>query len=173
MLTTKDIERAIARRDFRKFVAQTWRNYQPNRFHDVLCRKLQQFYNDLNEGKQPKLLITVPPRHGKSWIASQRFPVWVLGHNPEWEIIMASYSSSLATEHSRMARRLLSVDKLSGEPELAADIFRKLRLNPNKQSMDSWETIEGGRFSAMGLLGSATGKGCNVLIIDDPIKGFE
>ena len=173
MITLHDIRRAEARRYFREFVAMTWPNYIPNRFHDVLCARLQTFYQQLVAGDMPKLLVTIPPRHGKSWIASQRFPVWVLGQQPDLEIIMASYSSLLATDHSRMARRLLNVDKETGAMEPAADIFRGLRLDERKRGVENWYTTKGGKFRALGMLGSATGAGASLLVIDDPIKGFE
>jgi len=87
--------------------------------------------------------------------------------------MIASYASSLATDHSRMARKMLAVNEAMDEVEPAADIFRGLRIDPSKKSVDNWYTTKGGKFRALGMLGGATGTGADLLVIDDPIKGFE
>lgn len=173
MLTVDDLRYSIARDSFRYFVELTWPNYIPNRFHDVLCAKLQRFYERMIAGEAPKMLVTTPPRHGKSWIASQRFPVWVMGHHPDIEIIMASYSSRLASSHSERARALVLPDKKRGEMAIASKVFPDFRINENKTAIDYWKTTANGAYSAIGMLGSASGYGAGLLVIDDPLKGYE
>lgn len=111
-------------------------------------------------------MVNVPPRHGKSAIVSERFPVWTMGHHPDWQFLAASYAASLSEKFSRKARALVR------EP-ITQTAFPGLKLNPEKQGVEEWETTTGGVYKAMGVGGPATGSGANVLLIDDPVKGYE
>lgn len=114
----------------------------------------------------PRLMLLMPPRHGKSELASRMFPAWHLGRNPDHEIIAASYNVSLAMTFSRKVKEVIE------DPNYQS-VF-STRLNPNHQSSEEWgiENARGG-YVAAGVGGGITGKGCNVLVIDDPIKNAE
>ena len=105
----------------------------------------------------------MPPRHGKSTLASVAFPAWHLGKNPEHEFISCSYSGSLAMNFSRKVRQQLR------EPNFK-NVFSGVSLDPSSQSVESWNTTKGGGYVAAGVGGGITGKGAHVLVIDDPVK---
>jgi Uncharacterized protein conserved in bacteria len=158
------IQREKARRHLLDFTKQTHPNYKAGWFHHVLCRKLVKFLRDIEDGKQPRLMIMAPPRHGKSAIVSERFPVFALGHHPDWQIMSASYSASIAEKFSRKARAIAKEKNVQA-------IFPNLRLDTDRTAVEEWETTEGGVYKAIGVGGSGTGAGANILSIDDPIKG--
>jgi len=120
----------------------------------------------IEKGENKRLMIFLPPRHGKSLLSSVYFPTWVLGRNPDKEIIVASYSAELAGEFGLKARDVVSlpVYNLIFEHKLRDDISAKTRW--------SFENSKGG-YTAVGFGGSITGRGADILIIDDPIKSRE
>jgi predicted phage terminase large subunit-like protein len=127
---------------------------------------LERFSDDVAKGLSPRLMILMPPRHGKSELASRMFPAWHLGRHPDHEIIAASYNVSLAMTFSRKVKEVLE------DPNYQS-VF-STRLNPNHQSSEEWgiENDRGG-YVAAGVGGGITGKGCNILLIDDPLKNAE
>jgi predicted phage terminase large subunit-like protein len=111
-------------------------------------------------------MLFMPPRHGKSQIASIDFPAWYLGRNPTHEVIACSYSASLAMNFSRKVRAQLRT------PEFTA-VFPACQLDPEVQAAEGWQTTEGGGYLPAGVSGPITGKGAHVLVIDDPVKNRE
>lgn len=101
-----------------------------------------------------------------SELASIRFPAWYLGHNPDHEMIAASYSLDLPMGFSRKVRGLVRSTEYSG-------LFPDTALDPDSQSVEAWRTTRGGGYVAVGVGGPLTGRGCHVLTIDDPIKNME
>jgi predicted phage terminase large subunit-like protein len=119
-------------------------------------------------------IIEMPPRHGKSVTVSRLFPTWHIGNNPDHRIMMVGYGASLAEKHSRYARNLMKTQQY--EAVFAAVdsngiIYKRVELAQDSKSVQEWdlEGYEGGA-SALGIGGAATGKGANILIVDDPIK---
>ncbi len=127
---------------------------------DVLDRALM----DVSEGRIKRLIVTMPPRHGKSERVSKKFPAWHIGKNPNDEIILASYALSLSRDNNRIARDTF-VDR--------SDLFG-VSISSARQSAESWG-IEGyrGGVNAAGVGGPITGKGARIAIIDDPLKNAE
>ena len=158
--------RTLARRRLLQFIKRMKPDYQAGWIHHDICRRLERFMDDVEAGKSPRLMLFMPPRHGKSLIASDMFPSWLLGKHPEWEIIAASYAVSLPIEFSRFIR-----DRMKDEAYQA--LFPKVNLRPDSQNAERWKTKEGGGYVAAGIGGGITGKGAHVLIIDDPIKDAE
>lgn len=115
----------------------------------------------------PRLMLLMPPRHGKSELASRMFPAWHLGRHPDHEIIAVSYNVGLALTFSRKVKEVID------DPSYQS-IF-STRLNPNHQAAEEWslETPARGGYVAAGVGGGITGKGAHVLIIDDPVKNAE
>lgn len=142
------------------------RDYRAGWVHRDIATRLEQFSADVRAEKSPRLMLLVPPRHGKSTLASQIFPSWHLGHYPWHEIINVGYNLELPTRFSRRVRELVS----SREYEA---IFPGTRLDSKSQSVEAWLTTEKGGFTAAGVGGGITGKGAHVLIVDDPIKNME
>lgn len=137
-------------------------SYYPNWHHDMIAEKLM----EVEQGKCKRLIIQQPPRSGKSRLASELFPSWVLGRKPNTEIMLASYSESLAKDFSGRSKDLANDD-------LYHAIFGK-KLRRDRRSKGNWQ-LQGasqgkGGMRAVGLNGSITGKGANIFIIDDPIR---
>lgn len=114
-----------------------------------------------------RLIVAMPPRHGKSLTVSRFYPAWHIGRNPDHRIILVSYGSSLAEKHSRYVRNLIAAPAYR-------EVFPHIALAPDSKAVDAWDVAghEGG-MDALGIGGAATGKGAHVLVIDDPIKNRE
>ena len=161
-----EVKRELARRNLIRFVEHFNSRYKSGWVHYEICRALEQFSQDVVDEKNPRLILTVPPRHGKSEIASRRFAAWHLGHNPHHEFIQCSYSGALAFSFSRATRQVMR------DPEYE-HLFPNARLSPDTQSVENWLTTEGGGFLAAGVGGPITGRGAHCLVIDDPVKNQE
>jgi predicted phage terminase large subunit-like protein len=157
--------RVLTRKRMLPFVERFNPDYIAGWVHKDICRRLEQFSQDVVDKKSPRLMLFMPPRHGKSTLASVSFPAWHLGRNPDHEFISCSYSGSLAMTFSRKVRNLLR------EPSYKTTF--KTRLDPESQSAEAWLTSVGGGFVAAGVGGGITGKGAHILVIDDPVKNRE
>ncbi len=158
-------ERELVRRRLLPFIKRHNDAYMPGWVHADICMRLEKFAQDIENGLSPRLMITMPPRHGKSEIGSKTFPSWYLGRNPTHEVITCSYSGDLAEDFSRKCRDLLDTDKFKAA--------FKTRLSPDTKSVKKWMTTEGGGFTAAGVGGPITGRGAHLGIIDDPVKNRE
>ncbi|CAB4128449.1 Archaeophage PsiM2, terminase large subunit [uncultured Caudovirales phage] len=134
--------------------------WKPAKHLELLCDTLQR----VSKGDLKRVIVTMPPRHGKSEVVSKKFPAWHLGRNPNDEIILASYSIDLSRSFSRIARETL---------QGSSDVF-SVRLDPNHSTAESWG-LQGkrGGLVAAGVGGSITGRGARIAIVDDPIKNAE
>lgn len=159
-------KRVLCRKRLLPFVERTSPDYHAGWVHKDICQRLEKFSEQVANKESPRLMLFMPPRHGKSTLASIAFPAWHLGRHPDHEFISCSYSGSLAMNFSRKVRQLLR------EP-VYKNIFEKTRLNKDSQSVESWNTDEGGGYVAAGVGGGITGKGAHVLLIDDPVKNRE
>ena len=128
---------------------------------DLLCQALE----DVEAGRCKRLIVCMPPRHGKSELISKSFPSWCIGKNPDREIILASYGAELAEGFSRLNREKLR--------EFGQDIFG-IRISRESAAVGRWgiEGHRGGMF-AVGVQGPITGRGGHIVIIDDPVKGAQ
>lgn len=160
------VKRILARRRLLQFVQLTHGNYDAGWVHDDICRRLEKFSADVAAKKSPRLMLLMPPRHGKSELASIRFPGWHLGQYPEHEMINVGYNMELPMIFSRKVR------ELARDP-VYQSVFPGMELNPDSQSIEKWNTTKDGGFTAAGVGGGITGKGAHILIIDDPIKNQE
>ncbi len=140
--------------------------YDAGWVHQDIARRLERFSDDVAKGLSPRLMILMPPRHGKSELASRMFPAWHLGRCPDHEIIACSYNVSLAMSFSRKVKEVLH------DPSYQS-VF-ETRLHPDFQANEEWG-VSGtrGGYVAAGVGGGITGKGAHVLLIDDPIKNAE
>lgn len=134
--------------------------WKPARHLDFLCRKLEA----VERGEIKRLIVTMPPRHGKSELISKSFPSWCLGKHPDWDIMITSYGAALAEAHSEVCRNRFA--------EFAPEIFG-VSLSKGSSSVSEWG-VEGhrGTVVAAGVDGALTGKGAHIAIIDDPIKNM-
>ena len=149
-------QRVLARRRLLQFTQMTHPAYSAGWVHDDICRRLERFSREIAEKKSPRLMLLLPPRHGKSELASIRFPAWHLGHNPTHEIINVGYNLELPMRFSRKVREIMR------DPQYKA-IFPEAQLDPDSQSAEAWNTTKGGGFTAAGVGGGITGKGAHCL----------
>ena len=157
--------RFLTRKRLLPFVERFNPDYSAGWVHKDVCKRLEDFSKAVVEKKSPRLMLFLPPRHGKSTLASISFPAWHLGRNPTHEFISCSYSGSLAMGFSRKVRGILR------EPNYKTAF--DTRLDPESQSAEAWLTANGGGYVAAGVGGGITGKGAHVLVIDDPVKNRE
>jgi hypothetical protein len=144
------------------FAIATDDNYQDTWFHETLANILQDAMEKVEQGIDVRIIVTIPPRHGKTEIATKKFPAWVLGHHPDWPIIAASYSGDLAVKFGEATRSIVSTEQYQ-------EIF-KTRLKQDSKAKGFWQTTEGGSYSSAGAGGAITGTGLKIGIIDDIFK---
>jgi predicted phage terminase large subunit-like protein len=145
------------------FVVDSYAKYDAGWVHRLVCRKLEEFSAAVARGESPRLMLFLPPRHGKSFISSERFPVWHLGHYPDHNIVVASHSQSLSNKFSRRARQVACTGQVR-------ELFPELVISKERRAVSEWETTAGGSFKAVGIGAGLTGSGADILIIDDVVK---
>jgi predicted phage terminase large subunit-like protein len=156
----------LARRNLIHFIQRMYPQYEAGWVHKDVAARLEAFSKAVTERKSPRLMLLMPPRHGKSEMASIRFPAWHLGHQPAHEVINCGYNMDLPMRFSRRVREIVR------DPAYAV-LFEQCKIDPESQSAEAWNTTMGGGFTAAGVGGGITGKGAHILIIDDPIKNQE
>lgn len=134
--------------------------YKPARHHRVLAAALE----EVEKGLIPRLIVTMPPRHGKSELISKRFPAWFLGRDPYRQVAFATYSGDFAEDTGRTVRDIMETARF-------AQVFPGSRLKTKAAKV--LETTEGGRAVFVGAGGPLTGRGADLLVIDDIIKDAE
>lgn len=110
-------------------------------------------------------MIFMPPRHGKSELASRRFPAWFMGIHPERSVIAASYNSELANDFGREVRNIVASQEYSRLFDVS--------LAEDSKAQGRWHTSKGGSYVAAGVGTAITGRGAHILLIDDPLKDRE
>ena len=148
--------RNLAKDDFLSFVKCVWPEFVEGAHHRHIAKK----FNELAEGKINRLIVNMPPRHTKSEFASFLLPAWMVGRNPKLKIIQATHTGELAVRFGRKAKTLIDSNEYG-------KIFQT-RLREDSQAAGRWETAQGGEYFAAGVGGAITGRGADLLIIDDP-----
>lgn len=165
-----EARKTLARRNFIEFVKYTKSDYDVQWFHEVLAEHLQAFA----EGRIKKLMIFMPPQHGKSELVSRRLPAFLLGLNPKLKIAVCSYSADLSSGFNRDCQGIITDDNYK-------DLYPDTQLNSKNVSTDArfgvlknskvFETVKyKGGFRAVGVGNPLTGKMVDIGIIDDPVK---
>jgi predicted phage terminase large subunit-like protein len=149
--------REAAQENFLKFVKQMWPGFIDGRHHKVMAKKFQ----EIADGKLKRLIINMPPRHTKSEFASYLLPAWFLGRYPQKKIIQCSNTAELAVGFGRKVRNLVGSEQY-------AKIFPNVNLRSDSKAAGRWSTNANGEYFAIGVGGTVTGKGADLLIIDDP-----
>ena len=145
-----------AKTDFLSFVKCVWPEFIEGSHHRHIAEK----FNKLATGEINRLIVNMPPRHTKSEFASYLLPAWMVGRNPKLKIIQATHTGELAIRFGRKAKHLI-------DSEEYAKIF-KTTLQEDSKAAGRWETAQGGEYFAAGVGGAITGRGADLLIIDDP-----
>lgn len=171
-----EILRRKARKDYATYVALANPGFYTTHFHKFLCDEIQEFLeHPCENGVMDILLLSVPPQHGKSYTVTETLPSWYLGKHPTDGVIIAGYESTFAESFSRRNRDKYNtiVQEVFLQRDKNGDIVHDCRPNPNVQGVALWETAQGGTCRAAGLKAGITGYGCELFIIDDPIKNKE
>ena len=155
LLAEKKIQNK-AKNDFLSFVKCVWPDFVEGSHHRHIADK----FNKLATGEINRLIINMPPRHTKSEFASYLLPAWMVGRDPKLKIIQATHTGELAVRFGRKAKNLI-------DSEDYGKIF-KTRLQEDSKAAGRWETAQGGEYFAAGVGGAITGRGADLLIIDDP-----
>ena len=157
---------------FHTFLSCIDDNYRCQWFHKIIAKKCQHLIDGTLD--TDRLMLFVPPQHGKSEIVSRKFPAWALGINPALKIVGCSYSADLAQQFSRSIQRTIDSEEYGA-------VFPNTYLNSHNvkndtkkgwiRNIDQFETVGyGGFYKAVGVGGSLTGTPVDLGIIDDPIK---
>jgi predicted phage terminase large subunit-like protein len=166
-------KRRAARKTLLAFTQYTKEDYQVNWHHRIICEYLDQFVS----GKIKRLLLSVPPRHGKSELVSRRLPAYILGRNPDINIISCSYSADLSSRMNRDVQRIIDSDsykRLFPDTKLFGANVRTLANDTYLRNSDIFEIVgHTGVYRSAGVGGGITGMGAHIGIIDDPIKNRE
>lgn len=155
------------------YAAYQWPQYRDARHHRLIARHLEA----VERGEIARLMINMPPRHGKSMLASEFFPAWYLGRNPDQYVVTATYAQELADDFGRKVKNQI-------EDEAFRAIFPGVGLADDSKSARRFHvdgvsggvehaTTQRGAFYAVGVGGPLTGRGAHLLLIDDPVKNRE
>jgi predicted phage terminase large subunit-like protein len=142
--------------NFLSFVKHVWPEFIEGSHHKKIAEK----FNQIAKGEIKRLIINMPPRHTKSEFASFLLPSWMVGRKPDLKIIQTTHTTELAIRFGRKAKTLMD------SPEYK-QVF-DTRLREDSQAAGKWETEQGGEYYAAGVGSAITGRGADLLIIDDP-----
>ena len=150
-------QREAAQMDFLHFVKAMWPAFIEGEHHKIMANAFEK----VAEGDNKRLIINMPPRHTKSEFASYLLPAWFLGLYPDKKVIQTAHTAELSVGFGRRVRNLVDSDDYT-------KIFSRTRLQVDSKAAGRWNTSEGGEYFAIGVGGAVTGKGADLLIIDDP-----
>jgi predicted phage terminase large subunit-like protein len=149
--------RELMQEKFIKFVETVWPSFIAGRHH----KRMAEAFERVARGECKRLIINMPPRHTKSEFASYLLPAWFLGKFPNKKVIQTSHTAELAVGFGRKVRNLVDTEQYHS-------IFPELGLQSDSKAAGRWNTSRGGDYFAIGVGGAVTGKGADLLIIDDP-----
>ena len=150
-------KKELAQEKFMEFVHQVWPTFIGGRHH----KRMADAFERVARGECKRLIINMPPRHTKSEFASYLLPAWFLGKFPQKKVIQTSHTAELAVGFGRKVRNLVDSD-------VYKNIFPGVGLQADSKAAGRWATNKGGDYFAIGVGGAVTGKGADILIIDDP-----
>ena len=149
--------REKAHDNFMPFVHHVYDNFIEGRHHRIIAEKLEA----VARGELKRLIINMPPRHSKSEFASYLMPAWFLGRNPKLKIIQATHNTELAVRFGRKVRDLI-------DDPVYKEIFPDTNLKEDNKGAGTWGTDKGAEYFAAGVGAAITGRGADLLVIDDP-----
>ena len=146
-----------SQKDFLSFVKTVWPDFIEGKHHRIYAEKLNRIAN----GELKRLIVNMPPRHTKSEFASNLFPAFYMGRHPKAKLIQTTHTGELAIRFGRKAKNVIE----SSEYE---KVFPTVKLAADSKAAGRWESNHGGEYFAAGVGGAITGRGADLLIIDDP-----
>jgi len=152
----------LSHRYLESYIGVQYPNYRFSPHNYLISQKLR----DLESGEIRRLMIFMPPRHGKTMQVSEYFPAWYLGRNPHHQVIAATYSYERASDIGRKVRNQL-IDPLH------QNIFKECNISADSKGANKLSTQQDGNYYSVGVGGAIVGRGANLFIIDDPVKSRE
>ena len=146
-----------AEKNFIPFVRHVWPEFISGFHHKKIAKK----FEDIKDKKIKRLIVNMPPRHTKSEFASFLFPSWLVGNNPQLKIIQTTHNTELAVRFGRKMKNLI-------DSQVYQQVFDQVAISVDSKAAGRWETNKGGEYFAAGVGSSITGRGADLLIIDDP-----
>ena len=146
-----------AEKNFIPFVRHVWPDFISGYHHKKIAKK----FEDIRDGKIKRLIVNMPPRHTKSEFASFLFPSWLVGNNPQLKIIQTTHNTELAVRFGRKMKNLI-------DSQIYQQVFDEVSISADSKAAGRCETNKGGEYFAAGVGSSITGRGADLLIIDDP-----
>jgi predicted phage terminase large subunit-like protein len=146
-----------AEKNFIPFVRHVWPDFISGYHHKKIAKK----FEDIKDKKIKRLIVNMPPRHTKSEFASFLFPSWLVGNNPQLKIIQTTHNTELAVRFGRKMKNLI-------DSPIYQQVFNEVAISADSKAAGRWETNKGGEYFAAGVGSSITGRGADLLIIDDP-----
>ena len=153
---TLDI-RDRAQDNFMVFVNHVYDGFIEGSHHKRVAKEFEKLATD----RGSRIIINMPPRHTKSEFASYLLPAWLIGKNPALKIIQTTHTAELAVRFGRKVRNLMEMSEYQ-------EVFPDVDLKADSKAAGRWETAQGGEYYAAGVGGAITGRGADLLIIDDP-----
>lgn len=150
-------DRERCQNGFLHYVKKMWPGFIAGRHHKLMADKFER----IAKGELRRVIINMPPRHTKSEFASYLLPSWFLGRSPEKKVIQTSHTAELSVGFGRKVRNLVGSD-------VYKDVFPNVGLQADSKAAGRWSTNHGGEYFAIGVGGAVTGKGADLLVIDDP-----
>ena len=149
--------REAAQDDFMIFVNHVYDGFIEGAHHKRVATEFEKLATE----RGSRIIINMPPRHTKSEFASYLLPAWLIGKNPTLKIIQTTHTAELAVRFGRKVRNLMEMSEYK-------EIFPDVDLKADSKAAGRWETAQGGEYYAAGVGGAITGRGADLLIIDDP-----
>ena len=149
--------RIKSKKSYLSFVKSQWSAFIHGDHHEIMAEAFER----VAKGELKRLIINMPPRHTKSEFASYLLPAWFLGLYPDKKIIQTAHTAELAVGFGRKVRNLVNSQDYKR-------IFTDVSLQADSKAAGRWNTNKGGEYFAIGVGGAVTGKGADLLIIDDP-----
>ena len=150
-------KREESQQNFLSFVGEMWSAFIHGKHHEIMAEAFEK----VSRGDLKRLIINMPPRHTKSEFASYLLPAWFLGQYPDKKIIQTAHTAELAVGFGRKVRNLVNSKDYKA-------IYPDISLQSDSKAAGRWNTNKGGEYFAIGVGGAVTGKGADLLIIDDP-----
>ena len=147
----------LSKSNFLKFAKQVWPAFIEGPHHRIMAEKFEK----VASGEIKRVIINIAPRHGKSELTSWLLPAWMLGRNPARKIIAATHTAEFSVRFGRKVRNLIASDDYKR-------IFPNVSLRADSKAAGRWDVSGGGEYFAVGVGGAMTGRGADLLIIDDP-----
>ena len=145
-----------ARNNFLDFVTYMFPDFIFGSHH----KSMAQHFEEIINGENNRVILNCPPRHSKSLLTSQYLPAWVIGQKPDAKLMTITHTTDLAVHFGRTVRDIIQSDRYQ-------EVFPGTTIRSDSKSAGKWQTQQGGEFFAAGVGASVTGRGADLLIIDD------